>query len=133
MKTSNQKFLSLVVAMLFMAISGNFVQAQQKGPQGPPPIPSTKEIKKMVADLSKELSLDEKQETQISILYVAHFEEVSDKMDSGNPSRSEMEKLMAELETEVKADLTEDQIPKYEAYVKKMSAQNRRRRPGGGR
>lgn len=81
----------------------------------------------MVTDLSKELSLDEKQEAQISLLYVAHFEEVSDKMDSGKPSRNEMEKLKSEFDTEVKSDLTEDQITKYEAYLKNTTAQNRRR------
>ena len=121
----------IILPLFVLVISGNFAQAQQRGQQGPPPIPSEKEIEKMVEDLSNELSLDQEQEATISLLYVAHFEEVSDKMESGRPNRNEMEKLKSELETEVKDNLTDAQVTKYEAYLKNVSAQNRRRRPGG--
>lgn len=133
MKFLHQKVLSLIVAMFIMVLLANIAHAQQRGQQGPPPVPSDKEIAKLVTDLSKELSLDEKHEAQITLLYVAYFEEVSDKMESGRPSRDEMEKLKSELENEVKDYLTADQIAKYEAYLKDTSAQNRRGRPGGGR
>lgn len=131
MKTSIQKKSILVIAMLILVLSGNFVQAQQRGPKGPPPIPSDKEIAKMVTDLSKELSLSEKQEAQVSVLYVTHYEEVSDKMESGKPSRNEMEKLKSELEAEVKDNLTDAQVTKYDAYLKNASSQNSGRRPEG--
>jgi hypothetical protein len=130
MKTSNQKLPVLLIGLLIALFSVNSIQAQRRGPQGPPPLPSDKEIAKMVTDLSKELSLDESQEAEIAILYVAHFEEVSDKMESGTPKRNEMEQLKSELETEVKTNLSDDQVTKYEAYLKSMASQNRNRGQG---
>lgn len=131
MNKLNQKVLGLATAFYLLALLGNFANAQQRSPLGPPPIPSDKEIQNMVDDLSKKLSLDEEQEAIVSLFYVAHFEEVSDKMESGRPNRNEMEKLKSELETKVKDNLTDAQVTKYEAYLKNVSAQNRSHRPGG--
>ena len=85
----------------------------------------------MITDLSKELSLDEKEEAEISLLYVAHFEEVKDAMKSGRPSHEKMEALKTEFETEVKDNLTDAQVTKYEAFLNNASAQNHGHRPGG--
>lgn len=133
MKKLNKKVLSLIALLFIVVASGNIANAQQRGLNGPPPIPSQKEIEKMVDDLSDELSLDQEQEATISLFYLAHFEEVRGKMEAGRPSRDEMEKLKSELEEEVKDNLTDAQVTKYEAYLKNASPQNQKRRPGGGR
>jgi len=115
----------LVVAIMFI---GSLTFAQpgggQGGQQGPPPIPSDEQIEQLVSDLASELSLSTDQETTILELNKAHFTEVKAKMSSNSrPKREEMEALDAALEKNVKAELTEEQITKYEAFMKKQKSQ----------
>lgn len=94
------------------------------GQQGPPPIPSDEQIEQLVSDLASELSLTTDQETKILELNKAHFTEVKAKMSSNSrPKREEMEALDAAFEKNVKAELTEGQIAKYEAFMKKQKPQ----------
>lgn len=119
----------VVVLMITTSACG-----QQRGPrgqqgggqQGPPELPTTKQIEKMVDKLSSEILLSEEQETKVLELYKNHFEEVESKTKSGRPDRSEMEELKEDFEDDVKAVLTEDQEKLYTTYLKKN---NKRERP----
>jgi Spy/CpxP family protein refolding chaperone len=131
------KTLKTILLLSFLlAGSISFAQAPNHGPrggqQGPPPIPSEKEITNMVSDLADEISLTEDQETQVFELYMAHFEEM-DKKTSGNsrPERSEMEAFESTFQNEVKAVLSEPQQTQYDAYLKEQH--NNRPRRGSGR
>ena len=125
----NAVSLGVLIFIIAMAVS-NILHAQPPGgQQGPPSIPNSKQIKKMVSNLAKEISLDEKQEEQVLALYQEHFADVKKATSSGRPERSEMEKLKKEFETEVKAVLDEEQQEKFVAYQKKQEKKQRRGRP----
>lgn len=111
----------LLLSFLFVG-SISFAQGPNNGPrggqQGPPPIPSEKQIKNMVKDLAGEISLTENQESQVLDLYLAHFEEL-EKKTTGNarPERREMEAFETAFQKDVKAILSESQQTQYEAYL----------------
>ena len=114
-------FPAIVMLFALMIGSTSYGQGnpQNRGQQGPPPIPNTKEIKKMVSDLADEISLSEELEAKMLDLHVAHFKEVREKTSSGRPNREEMESLRTDFETEVKSLLTEEQQEQYDDYRKK--------------
>ena len=63
----NKGFIIALFAMIFSIAAVNAQPGQQKQDrQGPPPIPSEKQIQIMVDDLSTELSLTDEQENQVS-------------------------------------------------------------------
>ena len=132
-KNQRRKILIInigVIIMLILIAISNVVFAQPTGgQQGPPSLPNTKQIKKMVANLAKEISLDEKQEDQVLAIYQGHFADVKKATSSDRPDRSEMEKLKTELETAVEAVLTEEQQEKFAAYLKEQEKKQRRGRP----
>lgn len=125
MKQLVKRNLGLAIAIISLFISSSvFAQppgggGQKGGQQGRPPVPNSKQVQKMVTDLSKALFLNEKQETEISTIYVDHFSEVSNKMKSGRPERTEMEALETKFEKKVSAVLTEEQQKLYANYLKK--------------
>ena len=106
--------------LITLGVSQN-LQAQQRGQQGPPPMPDDEQIEKMVEDLSEELSLTEDQEKQVSKKYFAHFDEVEAKIEAGKPDRKEMETLKSDFEKDIEALLTDEQKEKYIDYLKKES------------
>ena len=121
--------LSVLIFIIAMAIS-NVLHAQPpEGQQGPPSIPGSKQIKKMVANLAAEISLDEKQEEQVLAIYQEHFADVKKATSSGRPDHSKMEKLKTELEKDVNVILNEEQQEQFAAYLKKQEKQQRRGRP----
>jgi len=126
MKTTFRKNLSLVILAFAIMFTVSLVQAQPpQGQQGPPPIPNDKQVEKMITDISKELSLDATQEKQVSKIFKAHFDEAREKMESAGsakPDRSEMEKMRADFEKDVKAVLTKDQQKKFNASLKKQAS-----------
>ena len=126
MKTTIQTtlFSLLLAAFLFTA---QHLSAQQRGQRGPPPLPNDDQIEKMVEHLAEELSLTSDQEKKVSKIYFSHFEEVEKKMEAGRPERKEMEALRTSLETDVKAVLTDDQKPLYDAFVKKQKQERPKR------
>lgn len=116
-------------AIAITLMTGGVVLAQPGGQQGPPPIPSDKQIEKMVKELDKELSLSDTQAEEVSGLYFAHYEEIeSIQKSSQRPSREKMEKLDSQFETDVKKVLDKDQQKLYTAWLKKQKKQ----RPQGG-
>lgn len=64
--TRTIKTLKSVAALIaIILVTGGMALAQPGGQQGPPPVPSDKQIEKMVKALDKELSLSDTQsETQ---------------------------------------------------------------------
>ena len=102
---------------------------QQRGGQGgPPELPTAKEIKTMVSDISDEILLSDEQEEQVLELYTEHFEDVEDMTSSGRPDRDEMEELKENFENDVKDILTEDQQEMYTTYLKKNNSKKGRKK-----
>ncbi|MCU4173805.1 hypothetical protein [Carboxylicivirga sp. N1Y90] len=129
------KNLKSIVLLSFILVCGiSFAQPpgggqRGGGQQGPPSLPSSKQIKKMVSEISEKVDLSEEQEEKVLELYEEHFEEVDAKVSgSSRPDRSEMEALKSDLEKDVKAEMTKDQIKKYEAYLKTQERQKPQRR-----
>ena len=114
--------MTRTVAVLMIAMmTGSIAMAQPGGQQGPPKLPSDKQIIKMVKSLDKELDLSDKQASTVSELYFAHFDKVEAKMKSSSrPARSEMEALDSDLQKKVKAVLDKDQQKEYTAWLKKQ-------------
>lgn len=123
--------LGIILLLLTMAIS-SVVSAQPPGgggQQGPPPIPNAKQIKKTVAKLSSELSLNDEQETKVLAFYTEHYEQVKEATSKGRPDRNKMETLKSSFEKSVKSELTKEQQVLYTAYLKKNEKQFGRGRP----
>ena len=128
------KCASLILMLVFTFLTGITTYAQppgggqRGGQQGPPPVPNSKQIKTMVSDLAKDISLTDKQEASVLLLYNEHFEAVNEET-SGNarPNREKMEALQSTLEKNVKAQLTADQQKAYTAWLKKQNSQRQRR------
>ncbi|BAX81586.1 hypothetical protein [Labilibaculum antarcticum] len=118
MKTDIKKIASILMIVAITAISGNLLQAQPGGQQGPPPIPNTTQIKKMVSELSKTLDLTDEKSEQLSDLYTAHFKEISAKVKNSKPSKNEMDAFESKFEKEVKAILSPEQQEQFEAFLK---------------
>ena len=94
---------------------------QRGGQQGPPPIPDEEQIEKMVGQIAKDVSLTEEQQTTVLQLYTWHFQAVKEKTsDNSRPDREEMEEMKADLEEQVKAVLSEEQVGKYDAYLERQ-------------
>jgi hypothetical protein len=89
--------------------------------QNPPTLPTAKQIKTMVSDLSKEILLTDEQEAKVLKLYTSHFETMEEKTTAGRPDRNEMEKLKTTFENNIKAILTDNQKKLYTAYLKNNS------------
>lgn len=133
MKTTFKKTTRILFAALAIMLSVTLTQAQpggQKGgQQGPPPIPDKQQIEKMVADLSKELSLDETQQKQVSEMFTAHFKEVKEVQDkykdSHEAERKEMESARNEFDKEIKSVLTNEQQKQFDEYMKDRKPQQK--------
>lgn len=111
----------VVVLIVTTTACGQQRGPQGRGQQGPPSIPNSKQIEKMVSNLADDISLSEDQENEVLKLYTVHFKEVKEKTKSGRPDRKEMELLKNDFEKEVKEALTEEQQELYDAYLKKNS------------
>ena len=111
------------LALVILLLSSQVTQAQQRGQQGPPPLPNDEQIEAMVDDLSKELSLTAEQEKKVSEKYFTHFEEVEKKMKAGRPSREDMESMKIDFKNDVKTVLTDDQKDLYDSFLKKQKQQ----------
>ena len=134
MKTNIKNLRSIITVLMIIILTGGMAMAQPGGQQGPPKVPSNKQITKMVKDLDKELEMSDDQETEVSELYFAHFDKVEAKMESSQrPSRTEMEELDNDLETKMKAALNDDQQKPYTAWLKEQKQKrNSQRTQGGG-
>jgi Spy/CpxP family protein refolding chaperone len=128
MKQLIKRNLGFAFTLLVLLVGSSVYAQPSGGQQGPASVPNSKQIKKIVADVSKELSLTDEQESKISEMYATHFDEVKEATSSGKPDRNEMEAMKTEFEKEVKSVLTEEQQKLFTAYLKKQNQQT-----GGGR
>lgn len=108
------------VLLLVLSMCAAMSAQHPQGPQGPPSIPEGKEIVKMVNQLDKKLDLNDAQYDKILVLYQSHFAAVKKTVSKGRPDRAVMETLQTTFEKGVKAELTKEQIKKFEAYQNKM-------------
>lgn len=136
MKSTLRLKISQVLLLLFALLTTNLALAQQRGQQGPPPVPDSKEVDKMVEELSSDLSLTKQQHAQISILYKDHFTEVRRMVDITKGGRTEadrkkMDALKKNFEADVNALLTKQQQKKFKSLQKKQApgGQGKGRRP----
>ena len=130
MKQSKKNILNVLALIFVLLFSGmTFAQAPKGGKQQKPPVPNEKQVKKMVNELSEELELSEKQETEVLVVYQNHFNEVKDKTSSDNrPIKEEMEAMKSSFEKEVKALLNEEQQTKFEEYMKERKLNKPKRK-----
>jgi hypothetical protein len=129
------KKLSLLFIVALISMNTSIAQGrQQERPQGgPPPIPNDEQIAEMVTDLSRQLSLSDAQEDEVSEIYSEHFIEVrvlqEENKGTSESNRKIMENLNTKLENSVKALLTDDQKKIYESYLKEQKS--KRKQQGG--
>jgi len=131
MKTNFLKTTGLLSLILILITIATILQAQPGGKQGPPPIPNEKQIEKMVTDLSKELSLDETQQQQVSEMFVAHFNEVKEVQNkykaSHEAERKEMDSARNEFEKEMKTVLTKEQQKQFDEFMENRKPQQNKK------
>ncbi|WP_117883644.1 hypothetical protein [Aureibaculum luteum] len=123
--------ITKTILILGIALISVGVYAQpggDRGQEGPPKLPSDKEIVTMVSDLATDIDLSDLQEATVLQLYKDHFTEVKEKTKSGRPKREEMESLKSDFEAKVKEALTEDQEKLYINYLKKNQSPKRKMR-----
>lgn len=131
MKTNIKNFRKHISVLMISVLTAGFVMAQPPGgQQGPPQAPSEKQIEKMIDDLDKDLDLTKEQNTQVSVLYFAHFDYLETLQESKQrPSREKMRSLESTLEKEVLSLLTKDQKKLYTSWLNKQEKQRSKQRP----
>ncbi len=118
--------LRLIIVILLTSIY-SMVQAQHHGAccnfksqKKHPPIPDANHIEKMVANITKELSLNKNQETKIRTLHKEHFAIVRKKLsDKKKTDRAVMDSLKKNFEEDIKNNLTPEQQKKFVEFSKK--------------
>ncbi len=131
-----KRFKNTTVILLIITIITSFsgiVLAQQNKQKGPPPIPTARQIEKMVNELASELELNKEQKQEISDLYFTHFEGTKKKMEQERSNRDshreKMDKLRAGFEKEVKAVLTQKQQELFDEFNQKKGPKIGRQQP----
>jgi periplasmic protein CpxP/Spy len=90
-----------------------------------------------VAAIDKAVTLTDDQKTKITAIYTADAKKMQDLMAAQDPDmRTKMTAMRADENTQIKALLTDDQKPKYDAYVASLPQRGGRGggagAPGGG-
>ncbi len=130
----NKRLLTLPT--LILLIAGNlFAQPSQRGGmQGPPPLPDSVQIEKMVDELTKSISLSDEQKIQVSELHFDHFAEAKELMEENKKDRKShheaMDDLREEFDEQVKDLLTENQVEEFEEFIKNHPKPHGKKRPG---
>ncbi len=120
---------TMLLMLISLIITGNLFAQRQ----GPPKLPDSEQIVKMVDELAEALTLTKEQKSAITDLYMAHFEDAKELMEENKGDRESqreaMEDLKKDFDNRVKELLNDDQIAKYEAYMKDKKP-DRQQRPG---
>ncbi len=120
---------TMLLMLISLIITGNLFAQRQ----GPPKLPDSEQIVKMVDELAEALTLTNEQNSAITDLYMAHFEDAKELMEENKGDRESqreaMEDLKKDFDNRVKELLNDDQIAKYEAYMKDRKP-DRQQRPG---
>ncbi len=77
---------------------------------GPPEIPSTEQIQKMVAHLAVDIEMDEQQKEKLLSVLTTHFEAVATQRET---HQKEMESLKKELKSQAGEVLDENQLENF--------------------
>ena len=123
-KMKTKAFKIIVLAVAGLVINLTVLPAQpERHRQGPPPVPDSTQVSKMISDLTTDLSLSAEQASQIKTLLGAHFKEVKTKLDAEkvrrDKNREEMEALQAKFEGQLKTILSPEQQQKFVEFQKK--------------
>lgn len=126
----NTKRLKLSALFIFIMLLNFGIYAQQRGGgQRPPQMPDNSQIEKMVAEMSEQLSLTDNQAVELEALFKEHFSEMKSTMNSGNrPSRDEMDAMKSEFESKVKSILSDEQMAKFNEFMKENQNRGKGRR-----
>jgi Spy/CpxP family protein refolding chaperone len=85
-----------------------------------------------VAAVDKAVTLTDDQKIKVKAIYEADMKKMQDMMAAQDPDmRTKMTAMRADENTQIKALLTDDQKPKFDAYLASMP-QRGGGRPGGG-
>ena len=95
-----------ILSTLIIALSRNFRMARAGEHRSHSSMPDFEQIKDMIAKLSEELSLSGEQKTQISTIGTTHFEEVKQRIKSGETNQNEIGVIRNEFEDEESPALT---------------------------
>lgn len=124
---------TIFTLMLFIFFVSNTLQARpaRGGGQGKGPrMPDSDQIEQMVDDLAEAILLSEQQQTDVLKLYTDHFDEMKTAMESGQKDheamRQQHEEMREELETDIKALLTEEQQGQFDEFMKEQQQQRQR-------
>lgn len=120
----------LLTSFMFM-LSDISAQDMQRKPQGPPPIPSEKQIEKMISDLETKLSLSESQKQKMTKIMSDHFKTMKTVQEkykkSHDAERKEMETLKGNFDNEIKSVLSKEQSVLFEEFMKEKRPRNDRK------
>jgi len=129
------KIITTAVSLVFFFfLTSSLLQAQPRQERRGQLLPDSTQIVKMVDEMTKTLSLTEKQKIKISELHFAHFQEVKALMEKGKGNRKDNRKVMDEFrkdfEKQVKAQLTDKQKTDYEKHIKNRGPKRGQQMPG---
>ena len=119
-------------ALIFLSvlILSSPIWAQRDQMQQAPPQPSQQQIMQMVLELGKDLSLSEKQSSQMTALYQSHFQEIAQMMNQKQrPARQEMDAFRMDSELKVKTILTPEQAQAFDEFQKSHGPQSHQQSP----
>ncbi|MGD9899475.1 MAG: hypothetical protein AB7T22_10165 [Calditrichaceae bacterium] len=119
----------MLVMLISLIITGNLFAQRQ----GPPALPDSAQIVKIVDELAEALTLTEEQKSAITDLHFTHFADAKELMEANKgdreSNRQAMEDLRKDFDNQIKELLNDDQIAKYEAYIKNRNP-GKQQRPG---
>ncbi len=122
--------VSLIAAVLLL---GNVCFPQPGGgPGGPggPGKPTDEQIKERVKEMAESVGLSDEQIEKIVAIQKEHFQTMDESRQNSSGDRSKMretmDKMFEEMNTKIKAVMTDEQYKKYQEYEK-----SHRRGPGG--
>lgn len=119
--------IQLIVTLFLFLFAASYMNAQPKDKK-PPMIPNDEQIAHMVEDMAKQLDLTEAQKEKVLLLHKEHFQKLRGMMKKENEGRDKMreehEQFKKQLEQDVKSIIGENQVQKYEEFLKNMEARH---------
>ncbi len=131
MKTKIRLTPIILLASFIFLLSNLSAQDMQRKPQGPPQIPSEKQIEKMISDLETKLSLSETQKQKMTEIMNDHFKTMKTVQEkykkSHEAERKEMETLKGDFDNEIKSVLSKEQEVLFKEFMKEKRPRNDRK------
>ncbi len=131
MKTKIKLTVIMLLASFMFTLTNINAQQMQQKPLGPPPIPSEKQVQKMISDLETKLSLSEEQKQKMTEIMSDHFKimkTVQEKYKKSHEAeRKEMETLKGNFDSEIKSVLSIEQSVLFEEFMKEKRPRDNRK------